>query len=100
MALDRLSNFEWVHNNDPVPIVIISQRVHALRKKLALLPMPTKVLIDDPSGEIHSKLNVPEELTIAILSNGKGRILYARVVKSQYPHTFDLFLSRVNRLIS
>ncbi len=101
MALDRLSTYEWIYNNNPVPLVIISHRAHELKKRVALLPMSTrKVLIDNPGGEIHSTLNLPEELTIALLSNGQGRIVYARVVTSQSPHAFDLFLARVSRLLS
>ncbi len=101
MALDRLSTYEWVYNNNRVSLVIISHRAHELKKRVALLPLSTpKVLLDDPAGEIHSKLSLPEELTIAILLNGQGKILCARVVKSQSPHTFDHFLSRVHRIIS
>jgi hypothetical protein len=101
MALDHLSHHEWTSKNYRVPIVIVSHRAHELRKNIArLFPLQALVLIDDPSGEIHSTLNLPEELTIAILSNGQGRILYARVVKSQDPHIFDLFVARVSRLLS
>jgi hypothetical protein len=103
MALDRLRDLRDTTKTLVIPpVYVISERSRdgINRAVHRYMESSSQGLFVDTTGLMQKDLRLSENVTIAILVNSEGSIIYSHIVDYKYSDAFDKFLAKVFRFTS